>query len=139
MKVFLDTNIILDFLDVKRPTHQEAEKIVQFLVANNIDVFLSEDMLTTIYYISKNKPQVLEFFTTVSRLWNVVSFGASVIHEAITICQQNSAIDFEDTLQCLCAKANGCTLLITNDKTFYHCGIDVVTSNEFLASLSAKE
>ncbi|MDD5212663.1 MAG: type II toxin-antitoxin system VapC family toxin [Sulfuricurvum sp.] len=139
MKVFLDTNIILDFLDIKRPTHQEAEKIVQFLVANNIGVFLSEDMITTIYYISKNKMQVLEFFTTVSRLWNVVSFGQTVIHEAIKVCQQNNTIDFEDTLQCLCAKANECTVLITNDKAFYRCGIDVVTSNEFLASLNSKK
>lgn len=132
MKVFLDTNIILDFLDAKRPAHDQAVSIIQWLVSNSKEVFLSEDMLTTIYYISKNKPQVLDFFTTISRLWHIVPFGQSVIHEAIAICQQNISLDFEDTLQCLCAKANDCTTLITNDKGFYSCGIESVSSDEFL-------
>lgn len=132
MRVFLDTNIILDFLDAKRPAHNQAISLVGWLVSNSKEVCLSEDMLTTIYYISKNKGHVLNFFTTISRLWNTVPFGQSVIHEAISLCQQNTSLDFEDTLQCLCAKANECSTLITNDKEFYSCGIEVVTSDEFL-------
>lgn len=132
MRVFLDTNIILDFLDANRPAHHQAISIVGWLVSNSKEVFLSEDMLITIYYISKNKAHVLDFFTTISRLWNMVPFGQSVIHEAIALCQQDTSLDFEDALQCLCAKANGCTILITSDKGFYSCGIEVVTSDEFL-------
>lgn len=39
-------------------------------------------------------------------------------------------IDFEDILQCLCAKENG--YLITNDKKFYDCGIKIMTTKEFI-------
>ena len=133
MKVFIDTNIVLDFLDLQRSLHHEAVEIIEFLVSNDIEVCISEDMLSTIYYITKNKMQVLDFFTTISRLWKIVPFGQEVIQKAIEICKNDGAIDFEDALQCLCAKANECTVLITNDKAFFHCDITIATSSKFLA------
>ena len=41
-------------------------------------------------------------------------------------------LDLEDTLECLCAKSNGCNTLITHDKKFYDCGIDILTIDEFI-------
>jgi len=40
--------------------------------------------------------------------------------------------DLEDALQCLCAKENNCTLLITNDKKFVDCGIEIMNYERFL-------
>lgn len=132
MKVFLDNNIILDFLDHARPTHEDAKKIVHHLIMNDIETYLSEDMLTTIYYISKNKTKVLEFFETVLQIWKVVPFGLTTILDVISICKNESGKDFEDVIQCLAAKNNGCDVLITNDKQFYQCGINIMNSKVFL-------
>jgi predicted nucleic acid-binding protein len=44
-----------------------------------------------------------------------------------------NSLDLEDILQCLCAKENGCDVLITNDKKFYDCDIKIMTIKEFLA------
>jgi len=41
-------------------------------------------------------------------------------------------LDLEDILQCLCAKENGCKILITNDKKFYDCCVSLYTIEEFL-------
>lgn len=133
MKVFLDTNIILDFLDHARPAHQDAKKIIHHLIMNDIETYLSEDMLTTIYYISKNKTKALEFFETVLHIWKIVSFGKERLFEAITISKEGK--DFEDVLQCLSAKELQCSILITNDKEFYSCGIAIMNSTQFVSSI----
>lgn len=133
MKVYLDTNVLLDFLDARRPRHVDALSLMRCLVAGDHQACLSEDMLTTIYYIAKDKPRVLAFFQTIMDMWSVVSFGEEVIRAAIERCQQAStAIDFEDVLQCLCAQAHHCDCLITNDAGFYPCGIDVYDTLTFL-------
>ena len=136
MKLFLDSNIVLDFLDSARPTHQDAIKIFQYIITNNIETYLSEDMLTTIYYISKDKQKVLEFFEKIMQLWKIVAFEQNTINEAITICKNNSTEDFEDVLQSLAAKRNGCHIVVTNDKKFYKCGVDILNSKEYLLSIA---
>ncbi len=130
-KIFLDTNIILDLLDSDRQKHKEAVAVVDKIITENFCIVITEDMLTTLFYISKNKPAVLEFIRTIVDEWEVVSFGGDVIKSAIEICQKNQNIDLEDVLQCLCAKREGCELLVTNDKKFYNCGIKIVSSSDF--------
>lgn len=133
MKVYLDTNILLDFLDQARPSHNDVQAIVRHLIMNDIETYLSEDMLSTIYYIAKDKSKALEFFEAVLKLWKVVPFGQSLILDAISISKNGD--DFEDVLQCLSAKANGCNVFITNDQKFYYCGINVMSSSEYIQSI----
>lgn len=133
MKVYLDTNVLLDFLDAQRPRHVDAVALIRYLIERDYQVVLSEDMLTTIYYIAKDKPRVLAFFQVMLEDWSIVSFGEAVIRAAIEHCQQAiTAIDFEDVLQCLIAQAHRCDCLITNDAGFYRCGIAVYDSSSFL-------
>lgn len=125
-KIFLDTNIVLDFLDKKRPLHHQAKTLMQKLILEDYEIYISEDMLSTIFYISKEKEQVLSFFATIMHKWSVVSYGNSLIVEAINMCQENSGQDLEDTLQCLCAKKHQCIYIVTSDKGFVKCGVEVV-------------
>lgn len=129
--VFLDTNVVLDFLDQKRENHGIAHKMMSRIVLNDYKVVISEDMLSTIFYIDKNSRKVLSFFKTIVKKWQVVSFGEKVILSSIGIALNEKA-DFEDVLQCLCAKENDCSILITNDKNFYDCGVSVYTMKQFL-------
>jgi predicted nucleic acid-binding protein len=126
-KVFLDTNIILDFLDKKRPLHLNAKKLISKLIMNDYEIVLSEDMLSTIYYINKDKVRVLEFFETIMEKWNVIPYGQSLILEAISLCQNNKGQDLEDTLQCLSAKKHECFFVVTSDEGFVDCGIEVLS------------
>ena len=91
---------------------------------------MSEDMLSTIYYINSDKEYTLMFFEKMIRKWGIVHFGEQVIKDAIELSQKNNS-DLEDTLQCLCAKANGCEALITEDKRFIDCGLKVLSYEEF--------
>jgi len=131
--IFLDTNIILDFLDDKREDHKRVQELIQYLVLNNYKITLSEDMLSTIFYIIKDKKATLRFFKTIIKKWNIVPYGLELIEEAIDIALEKS-LDLEDLLQCLSAKKSGATILITKDKGFFDCGLTIYTTDKFLIS-----
>jgi len=132
--VFLDTNIVLDFLDNQREEHEKAQELIQYLILNNYKITLSEDMLSTIFYIIKDKKATLQFFKTIIKKWNIVSYGLELIEKAVDIALEKD-LDLEDLLQCLCAKKYDATILITHDKGFYNCGLTLYTTNDFLMKL----
>ncbi len=132
-KVFLDANIVLDFLDSDRAEHKTVRLLFEKLVEEGYRIFITEDILTTLYYVVKNKTAVLDFFCYVVSEWEIVCFGTDVIKRAITICRENSALDFEDVCQALAAKSSECRVLITNDAGFYETdGLELYNANEFL-------
>lgn len=130
-KVFLDTNIVLDILDAERTSHKYAVSIWKRLVVHGDTIIISEDMLSTIFYIQKDKENTLEFFKLIQKRWEIVSFGYKLISDSIDLSLEKK-LDLEDVLQCQCAKENQCNIFITNDKKFYNCGMNVMNSKEFL-------
>jgi predicted nucleic acid-binding protein len=128
--IYLDTNIIIDMIDRARDNHPLARELMIKLSVQDYNVFFSEDMITTIYYILRGNEVVLHFFNNVIDEWNIVPFNKKVIKEAIDFSLNNKT-DLEDTLQCFCAKVNNC-ILLTNDKKFIDCGVEIVTYNDFL-------
>ena len=132
--IYFDSNIVLDIIDSNRDNYKNANKLFKFCIFNNYKIFISEDMLSTIYSIHKDKKQVLEFFKVIQNDWNVSIFGKAVVESAIELSLKNN-LDLEDVLQCLCAKENDCDIFITNDKKFDNCGIEIMTSEEFIINI----
>ena len=130
-RVFLDANIVLDLLSQQRPNHSQAKMLILMLIEQNIQICISEDILTTVYYIAKDKQQVIVFFQTMQKRWLILPFGHDVIAQALEYSLEKNT-DLEDTLQCLCAKKNGCTMIVTNDKKFVDCGVEIVNYERFL-------
>ena len=131
-KIYFDTNIVLDMIDASRPNHIKSIQLLKQLGLQKYQMYISEDMLSTIYYISKDKTSTLEFFENIIYIdWNILAFGTHVIKNATQLALKEN-LDLEDLLQCLCAKENECQILITNDKKFYDCGLDVLSAEAFL-------
>jgi len=125
-KVYFDTNIVADMIEPTRPDHDRSIQLLKKLGLEDNEMYISEDMLSTIYYISQDRVSTLEFFENIVYIdWTVLTFGKSVIKNATDLSLQNS-LDLEDLLQCLCAKENGCDLFITSDKKFHDCGVKIV-------------
>ncbi|EJT5090432.1 DNA-binding protein, partial [Campylobacter coli] len=47
-KVFLDTNIFIDFFEKTRENNQQAKQLIYFLISNDIKIIFSEDMISTV-------------------------------------------------------------------------------------------
>lgn len=134
-KLFLDTNIVADLMDQTKKNHQQSLELLEYLIINDYIICISEDMLSSLYYISKDKESVLNFFQNVILIdWQILTYGQTVIKEAIELSKEKN-YDLEDLLQCLCAKQNQCEAIITNDKKYHNCGIQIITNENFLNSL----
>ena len=133
--IFLDTNVIADMIDAKRVDHEISIRLLERVMTEGHTIVMSENMLSTLYYISKDKKATLEFFEHIVFIdWKVVPYGKEVMTKATAVSLAEE-VDLEDTLQCLCAKSNGCQILITNDQKFVTCGIRTVSSKAFLKEI----
>lgn len=138
-KIYLDINIVADIIDSSRQNHGRALQLLKNLILNNSEVCISEDMLSTLYYILKDKTKTLNFFKEVVFVdWHVLVFGKKVIQDAVDLSLEKN-LDLEDALQCLCAKENECDAFITNDKKFYDCGVNVMSNEEFNSVIFGKK
>ncbi len=138
MKIFLDANIIIDFLDEKREAHNLAKSFLIQAIERGDEILISEDILTTVYYVCQKAvahKKLLDFLETLVEEFDIVSFGKQNIQKAIGLCRKNKNFDFEDALQAVCAKNKQCDLIVTNDKSFPCIGVPVKSlqdiSNDF--------
>ncbi len=131
--IFLDINVVVDFIESSRGRHQKAVELIQYLTINDYVIHISEDMLTTIYYTAKNKKGALSFLKNIVDDWRVLSFGQTIVKKAINLSLKHE-LDLDDVLQCLCAREHGCAVFITSDNKFYDCGLPVQKVDEFLQS-----
>jgi predicted nucleic acid-binding protein len=131
-RIFLDTNIILDFIIPNRKYSKEAIMTLKKATDRGYEIYISEDMISTVYYVAKDyKKESINFFKDALKYWQIVPFGANVLNQAFDFALKNG-LDLEDTLQCFCAKENGCELFLTSDKKFVDCGIKTISYKDFL-------
>lgn len=131
MKIFVDTNIILDVL-LKREGYVEAAKVL--LVGSQDDDVLCTSVLSmaNVAYILRKKQQGDALYVELGKLSKfVITVGLSA--EDYEQALQLKAKDFEDALQYFCALSNECTAIVTrNKKDFKYNTIKVLSPEEFL-------
>lgn len=124
-KVFLDTNIIIDFLDSTRENNDKSKFLISYLLENGFVSVVSEDMLSTIAYLARknltHQQSVIEFLKKINLDSNfcVAHFGQSVVNMACDYFLKNGG-DFEDYLQYFCAEKENCIAIYTMDTKFPH-------------------
>jgi len=133
-RVFLDTNILLDF-GLNRNGAEEAEKILALGLANVIEVCASYLSYANMGFILRHHPKD-EIYNLIHQMREdvrVLSTDATQLDRGLTLF----ANDFEDALLYQCAKANGCDVIITNNGKDYaeFCDLPFMTAAEFLNGL----
>jgi len=129
-KYYLDTNILLDFCIQDRPQSQRARELFERAVQGEFRIGISEDILTTLYYIAQKhveKEFLLNFFEFFKEEFSIESFCDPIIDDAIEYCRKHKT-DLEDTLQAFCAKHNNYDCLLSHDKKFVGDIIEIKTS-----------
>ena len=137
-KVFLDANIFIDNEDETRDLEQHSLKVLSYLLTNEIDIFTSCDLITTIYYIlaKKDKQKALNSINQINHFCKVIEFSNFEISQTVSLMKENPKFkDLEDTIQYILAKKEGCDLIISNDKEFASDEIELVTTKEFLSKI----
>lgn len=106
-KVFIDANIFIDANDSSRESYEDSFTIVPYLIKNNIEIFTSCDLITTIYYIlaKKDKANALSGIEKINKICKVIEFSNIEVSQTCKLMKENSGFkDLEDTLQYVLAK-----------------------------------
>ena len=132
MKVFIDTNIFIDFIAARQPFAKEAAIIFQLADNKEIDLLLSDlTIINTIYILQRLHYPIDEIIDTIEELrplLTITSVGVSVIDR----CLQRRGNDFEDEVQYFSAIDAGADFIVTRNKKDYDFGDDsVITPSEF--------
>lgn len=137
-KVFLDTNIILDFLGEREKFYDPAAKLITMADKKLIKIFTSSISYSNAYYLLckyENKKSALEKIRKFKLLCNVSITNDEVVEKSIN----SDFTDFEDALQYFSALATGCRLIITrNEKDFKNAMIPVMNAESYLQTLKTK-
>ena len=133
-RIFLDTNVIVDFI-LERDGAEDAANILQLGEDGKIELSVSFLTMANTAYIARKghtQEQLYNIMADLSAMLKTLPMDEVQLQQAL----QNPATDFEDMLQYQCAKANFCDIIITrNSKHFAFAEIPVLTPSEYLKLL----
>lgn len=134
--VFLDTNVVIDFLADRRPFSVDAAQLFDLAIEGKIRVYISAVSYNNIYYILRRS---LTSNATIKLLDELASMSeiADVTNDIIRNSLKIDFKDYEDAIQYYCAlNIPEIELIVTrNTKDFKKSTIAVLTPAEAIASL----
>ena len=134
-KIFLDTNIIIDFLGERANFYQPAAKILTLADQKKIEIYTSPTSISNTYYLLsrfENTKIALEKIRKFKVLCSISMMDDEVIEKAIN----SDFKDFEDAMQYFSALASNCDLIVTrNEKDFKNALLPVLNGESYLETL----
>ena len=134
-KIFLDTNIVIDFLGERANFYQPAAKILTLADQKKIEIYTSPTSISNTYYLLsrfENTKIALEKIRKFKVLCSISIMDDEVIEKAIN----SDFKEFEDAMQYFSALASTCALIVTrNEKDFKNALIPVLNGESYLETL----
>ena len=132
MKVFLDTNIILDCYDSDRGHYMPTAVIFDLAVKGKIQLVVCAQSFITAFYILRkvyDKTTLYKSMRSLFKLCQVSAVDSLIIEKALS----REGFDFEDTVQYFSSMAIDADIILTRDsKGFNEFDIRHITAEEFL-------
>lgn len=139
MKVFLDTNILLDYLLKRQPFYDSVKKIFDMCLFK-IDGYVTPHSLIDIFYMLSERTDatIEKCQEIILKLRDVLFIIPETDERVLSAARNNSFDDFEDSMQNESALIAGVDYIITrNKKDFKNSTIAVVTPEEFLSLIQS--
>ena len=132
MKVFIDTNLVLDVLAQREPFFDESKRVWELIEKGEVTGYLSATSLTDIFYILKKHLGQNGAYASLSKLmlvFRAVSVSEADVRKALRL----GLSDFEDALQLVYSRKLNIDYLVTrNTKDYPPSADEVIAPAEFL-------
>lgn len=136
MRLFLDTNVILDFLTAREPFVDAAEMVIELCTRKgNAGAFTTLSACNIVYILSKKigRTAAEEFLKSFIDLVPLVGVTPQAVLEAL----YSEHVDFEDAVQLAEARVWRADVIVTRDPAgFSMSDIPVRTPDDVIDSLS---
>ena len=129
--LFLDTNIVIDFLTDRKPFSSLAGRLFDYSVKGEVKLYLSSVSYNNIYYVVRkvsSHKEAIRILSSLIEMTEVIDLTSSSIKESL-----NSEFnDFEDALQYFSAKLkpNISGIVTRNGVDFKHSNISIFSPEE---------
>lgn len=131
-RIFLDTNIVIDFLGEREGVYEPAAKVLTLADKKKIKIYTSPSSISNTYYLLskyENTKAALEKIRKFKLICNISIMDDEVVEKAI----HSDFKDFEDAMQYFSAIATSCDVIITrNEKDFKNALIPVMNAESYL-------
>lgn len=132
-KVFIESDVVLDFLTKREPFHEEAMQIFEYANHGKLKLFVSSLSVNNINYVvsklesaEKTKKKLIALL----ELIEILPVGKSTVKKSLF----SDFRDFEDGLQNFCAEEGKLTTIVTrNTRDYSNSQLVIQTPKEFLA------
>lgn len=132
MKVFLDTNVVLDVLGKRVPFYKTSAAVLSLAESGQVTAVLAAHSVTTIFYLMEKhfgRPKANAALLDLFNLVSVAAVDEDVLKEALSLNWK----DYEDAVQAVVAIKSKSTHFITrNVRDFSNLTLKVMTPEEFL-------
>ena len=131
MRVLIDTNVVLDFLQEREPFAENAARLFERIDAGEIEGFIAATTITNIYYIVRKAAGAIvaqDAITQILTDLNICVVDRNVLEQAIAL----NFRDFEDAVQYVCGVVYSVDAIVTRDASgFVGVEIPVMSPEEF--------
>ncbi|MNQ64751.1 PIN domain protein [compost metagenome] len=135
MRLYLDTNVILDLILNRAPFFDDIARIITLYEMGECELFTSSVSIVNCNYIlGKNidRKQVIENLKILRSFCSILTVSELEIDKSLN----SNFKDFEDAVQYFTCIKNDCNFIITRDlKDFKNSEIPAISPKEFLASI----
>lgn len=135
-RIFIDTNIVIDLLARREPFFEEAAELFSLADQKHIKLCISSLTIANTNYIllkQMEAPKAKSVLRKLQLILHILPLDEKVIGLAVN---DDTFVDFEDSLQYFTATENAQDLIITrNLKDFKNSRLPVMTARQFIESL----
>ena len=132
-KVFVDTNILIDLIDYRKPFSKFAVELFDKAEKNKVSLFTSTHVVATTHYVLRKFLDEKTLRGNLTSLLEIVTL-ISVDKDVIKLSLKSKFNDFEDAIQIFCAhRIPSIDYIVTRDPRGYkESGIKVLAPDELL-------
>lgn len=136
--IFLDTNVVIDFLADRKPFAAFAAKLFNFSLSGKIKIYISAVSYNNIFYIlrqSHSNSETIKLLEQLSEFTEITDVTKSIIKNSF----KTDFKDFEDAIQYNCALTiTKLDFIVTRDtKDFRKSTLPVMTPDEAVTLLES--
>ena len=134
--IFIDTNVIIDFLVDRKPFSKEAAVLFSLIDQNKLNGFVSSLCFSNLYYILRkigSHKKVIKSLQDLSDIVEILDVDSGIIKSALS----SEFKDFEDAIQYFSSmKFKNIECIITrNIKDYKDISIPIMTPETFLKTI----
>jgi len=133
-RVFLDTDVLIDFLSDRQPCSQDAAALLSWVIQHKWEILVSAISFDNIYYVMRRngvgQASAIKALQKIHDITTCVAVDAAIISAAL----ESDFKDFEDGIQFFAAmQAGDVNFFITrNLKDYKKAAVQVATPQQFM-------